>query len=63
MAGQEWVAACLAVVSAGAVVVPLDAQLGDDTLRHALEDRVVPGTSSPRLTRLHGWRMWIRALR
>jgi long-chain acyl-CoA synthetase len=35
---REWVAACLAVVSAGAVVVPLDAQLGDDSLRHALED-------------------------
>ena len=35
---REWVAACLAVISAGAVVVPLDAQLGDDSLRHALED-------------------------
>jgi long-chain acyl-CoA synthetase len=35
---KEWVAACLAVISAGAVVVPLDAQLGDDALRYALED-------------------------
>jgi hypothetical protein len=26
---KEWVAACLAVISAGAVVVPLDVQLGD----------------------------------
>ena len=34
----EWVAACLAVISAGAVVVPLDAQLGDEALRHVLED-------------------------
>jgi long-chain acyl-CoA synthetase len=35
---KEWVAACLAVISAGAVVVPLDAQLGDEALRHVLED-------------------------
>src|ERR671910_915470 len=34
----EWVAACLAVISAGAVVVPVDAQLGDEALRHVLED-------------------------
>jgi long-chain acyl-CoA synthetase len=35
---REWVAACLAVISAGAVVVPLDAQLGDEALGHVLED-------------------------
>jgi long-chain acyl-CoA synthetase len=35
---REWVAACLAVISVGAVVVPLDAQLGDEGLRHVLED-------------------------
>jgi long-chain acyl-CoA synthetase len=35
---REWVAACLAVISAGAVVVPLDAQIGDEALRHVLED-------------------------
>src|SRR5215203_1364689 len=35
---KEWVAACLAVISAGGVVVPLDAQLGDEVLRHVLED-------------------------
>src|SRR5215218_11207766 len=35
---KEWVAACLAVISAGGVVVPLDAQLGDEALRHVLED-------------------------
>jgi long-chain acyl-CoA synthetase len=35
---REWVAACLAVISAGAVVVPLDAQLGDEGLRYVLED-------------------------
>src|SRR5438874_2265621 len=34
----EWVAACLAVIRAGAVVVPLDVQLSDDVLRHALKD-------------------------
>src|SRR5215213_1843398 len=35
---KEWVAACPAVISAGGVVVPLDAQLGDEALRHVLED-------------------------
>src|SRR5688500_7044883 len=35
---KEWVAACLAVISAGAVVVPSDAQLGDEALLHVLED-------------------------
>jgi long-subunit acyl-CoA synthetase (AMP-forming)/1-acyl-sn-glycerol-3-phosphate acyltransferase len=35
---REWVAACLGVISAGAVVVPLDAQLGDEALGHVLED-------------------------
>ena len=34
----EWVVACLAVISAGAVVVPLDAQLGDEALGRVLED-------------------------
>src|SRR5215211_7699518 len=35
---REWVVACLAVISAGAVVVPLDAQLGDESLSHVLVD-------------------------
>ena len=35
---KEWVAACLAEISAGAVVVPLDAQLDDEALRHVLDD-------------------------
>src|SRR5918997_2689389 len=35
---KEWVVACLAVISAGGVVVPLDAQLGDEVLGHALAD-------------------------
>jgi long-chain acyl-CoA synthetase len=35
---REWVAACLAVISAGAVVVPLDAQLGDEALGRVLGD-------------------------
>ena len=34
----EWVVACLAVIGAGAVAVPLDAQIGDKLLRGALED-------------------------
>ena len=34
----EWVAACLAVISAGAVVVPVDVQTGDDALGHVLKD-------------------------
>ncbi len=34
----EWIVACLAVIGAGAVVVPLDAQIGDDMLVHALDD-------------------------
>src|SRR5215211_8326715 len=35
---KEWVAACLAVISAGGVVVPLDAQLGDEALGRVLLD-------------------------
>jgi long-chain acyl-CoA synthetase len=34
----EWVAACLAVISSGAVVVPVDVQIGDDALGHVLLD-------------------------
>jgi long-chain acyl-CoA synthetase len=34
----EWVAACLAVISAGGVVVPVDVQIGDDALGHVLVD-------------------------
>lgn len=34
----RWVASCLAVVEAGAVVVPLDVHLGDEALAHALSD-------------------------
>ncbi len=34
----EWIAACLGVIWAGAVVVPLDVQIGDAMLAHALED-------------------------
>ncbi len=34
----EWVAACLALAMAGAVVVPLDARLGDEAVAHALGD-------------------------
>jgi long-chain acyl-CoA synthetase len=33
----EWVAACLAVIRAGAVAVPLDAQLGEEALEDILE--------------------------
>jgi long-chain acyl-CoA synthetase len=34
----EWIAACLAVISAGAVVVPLDVQIGDEALGRVLMD-------------------------
>jgi long-chain acyl-CoA synthetase len=34
----EWLVACLAVIDAGAVAVPLDVQLSDEVLRHVLKD-------------------------
>ena len=34
----EWIVACLAVIEAGAVIVPLDVQFGDEELGTALED-------------------------
>src|SRR5438309_914691 len=34
----EWLIACLAVVKAGAVAIPLDIQLADDVLGHVLKD-------------------------
>jgi long-chain acyl-CoA synthetase len=34
----QWIAACLGVVAAGGVAVPLDVQLTDDALGHALSD-------------------------
>jgi long-chain acyl-CoA synthetase len=34
----EWILACLGAIGAGAVVVPLDAQIGDEMLAHALAD-------------------------
>ncbi|WP_437377519.1 AMP-binding protein [Inquilinus limosus] len=34
----EWVAACLATISIGAVIVPVDPQLGDETFKHVLND-------------------------
>ena len=36
--GPEWIASALAVIRAGAVVVPLDAQFTDDALAHTLID-------------------------
>jgi long-chain acyl-CoA synthetase len=36
--GPEWIATALAIVRTGAVVVPLDAQLTEDHLTHALRD-------------------------
>jgi long-chain acyl-CoA synthetase len=35
---SEWIAAALGVIRAGAVAVPLDVQLGDETLVHVLRD-------------------------
>src|SRR5918994_2512479 len=34
----EWIAVCLGTIWAGVVVVPLDVQMGDTMLAHALED-------------------------
>jgi long-chain acyl-CoA synthetase len=34
----EWVAACLAVIGAGAVIVPLDVQLDDEVVSYVLDD-------------------------
>jgi long-chain acyl-CoA synthetase len=34
----EWMAACLGILSAGAVAVPVDVQLPDDVLHHVLHD-------------------------
>jgi long-chain acyl-CoA synthetase len=39
--GPEWVAACFALIRAGLVPVPMDAQMGDDDLRHVLSDSEV----------------------
>jgi long-chain acyl-CoA synthetase len=36
--GPAWIIAALAILRSGAVVMPLDVQLGDDTLAHVLED-------------------------
>src|SRR6266566_2458165 len=36
--GPEWIAAVLAVIRAGGVVVPLDVQLGEKALRHVFGD-------------------------
>ncbi len=37
----EWIAACLGIIACGAVVVPVDTQFNDETLRHVLEDSEV----------------------
>ncbi len=52
---REWIAACLAVISAGAVVVPLDANSG---MRPSVtfSRTAAPGTSSPRLRMPDVWR-------
>lgn len=36
--GPEWIAAALAIIRAGGVVVPLDVQLGEKVLRHVFGD-------------------------
>ena len=36
--GPEWIVSCLALLAAAAVPVPVDAQLGDNELRHVLHD-------------------------
>src|SRR5882672_9670207 len=34
----EWIAVCLAIIQAGAVVVPVDGQLGEEALNHIITD-------------------------
>ena len=53
----EWIVACLGAIGAGAVVVPLDAQVGDQMLAHALTDSgagfvFTTGEGADRLERL-----------
>ena len=50
----EWIAAALGVLRAGAVVVPLDVQFGDDDLAHILADSAARAviTTKRRLERL-----------
>src|SRR5678816_2936657 len=36
--GPEWIVACLAIIAAGGVAVPLDAQLAEDVRVHVLKD-------------------------
>jgi long-chain acyl-CoA synthetase len=55
--GPEWLVAALAVLRTGAVVVPIDAQLPDGPLGHALADSAprlifTDGERAPRLARL-----------
>jgi long-chain acyl-CoA synthetase len=55
--GPEWIASALGIVRAGAVVVPLDAQLTDDSLAHVLSDSAArfvftTGERAPRVTRV-----------
>lgn len=38
----EWIAGALAVIRSGAVIVPIDVQAADDTLRHILRDSGAP---------------------
>src|SRR6266852_4906300 len=35
---REWIAVCLATIQAGAVVVPIDVQLGEKALGHIIAD-------------------------
>jgi len=56
--GPEWIAACLAVIGAGAVIVPLDVQIDEEVLSYALEDSeasfiFTTADHTERLARLH----------
>ena len=51
--GPEWIAAALAVIRAGGVVVPLDVQLGEKALRHVFGE-VLLALCSRRKTGLNG---------
>lgn len=55
---SEWIIACFALIEAGAIPVPVDAQVGDEDLRHILKDSearwiFTTATRTERVARAH----------
>ena len=51
--GPEWIAAALAIIRAGGVVVPLDVQLGEKALRHVFGDSTPRFVFTTKIGRAH----------